>query len=66
MYEKLSSFAQTGGLILFVIAFVLVLIYALAPGNRKRFDRAKRIPLEDDDTDKDDLGKDGHSGGKRD
>jgi cytochrome c oxidase cbb3-type subunit 4 len=60
MYETLASFAQTGGLILFIIAFVLVLIYALAPGNRERFKRAKRIPLEDDDTDKDD-----DSGGKR-
>ncbi|MFC2953650.1 cbb3-type cytochrome c oxidase subunit 3 [Marinicaulis aureus] len=49
MYEKLSSFAQTGGLILFIIAFVLVLIYALAPGNKKKFDEAKRIPLEDEE-----------------
>ncbi len=48
MYEKLASFAQTGGLLLFVLAFVLVLIYALAPGNKKRFDHARRIPLEDE------------------
>lgn len=47
MYEKLSSFAQTGGLVLFVIAFVLVLVYALRPGAKKEFDEAKRIPLED-------------------
>ncbi|WP_375202576.1 cbb3-type cytochrome c oxidase subunit 3 [Hyphococcus sp.] len=49
MYETLSSFAQTGGLILFIIAFVLVLIYALAPGNRERFEHARRIPLEDEE-----------------
>ncbi len=49
MYEKLSSFAQTGGLLLFVFAFVLVLIYALAPGNKKRFEEARRIPLEEED-----------------
>ena len=49
MYETLSSFAQTGGLILFVIAFVLVLIYALAPGNRQRFEHARRIPLQDEE-----------------
>lgn len=51
MYEKLSSFAQTGGLILFIIAFVLVLIYALAPGNKKIFDKARRMPLEDEEND---------------
>lgn len=49
MYETLSQFAQTWGLIIFIIAFVLVLIYALAPANRKKFERARRIPLEDDE-----------------
>ena len=49
MYETLSSFAQTGGLILFVIAFVLVLIYAWEPGKSQRFERARRIPLEDEE-----------------
>ncbi|MFQ5562786.1 MAG: cbb3-type cytochrome c oxidase subunit 3 [Parvularculaceae bacterium] len=51
MYETLSHFAQTAGLLLFILAFVLVLIYALAPGNRKNFERASRIPLEDEDGD---------------
>lgn len=49
MYEALSKFAQTGGLLLFVIAFILVLIYALQPGNRKTFEHARRIPLEDEE-----------------
>jgi len=53
MYEKLAQFAQTWGLILFVIAFVLVLIYALNPRNRKKFDEARRIPLRDDEDDAD-------------
>lgn len=47
MHETLSRIAQTWGLSLFVFAFVLVLIYALAPSNRARFDRASRLPLED-------------------
>lgn len=51
MYEFLSKLAQTGGLVLFVIAFVLILVYALAPGNRKSFDRAAQIPLDDGDSD---------------
>ncbi|MEM9170095.1 MAG: cbb3-type cytochrome c oxidase subunit 3 [Pseudomonadota bacterium] len=49
MYETLSSFAQTGGLLLFVLGFILVLIFALAPRNRQDFDEASRIPLNDDD-----------------
>ena len=49
MYERLAGIAQTWGLILFIIAFVLVLIYALNPRNKKQFDHAKRIPLEDED-----------------
>lgn len=49
MYETLSKFAQTWGLILFVVAFVMVLVYALSPGNRKRFDDAARIPLDEGD-----------------
>jgi cytochrome c oxidase cbb3-type subunit 4 len=48
MYENLASFAQTGGLILFVIAFALVLVYALRPANREEFEAARRIPLEDE------------------
>lgn len=49
MYEALSSFAQTGGLLLFVFAFILVLIYALSPVNKKSFDRARQIPLDDEE-----------------
>ena len=49
MYETLSGIAQTWGLVLFIIAFVLVLIYALNPRNKEKFDHAKRIPLEDED-----------------
>ncbi len=45
MYDFLASFAQTGGLLLFVGAFVLVLVYALAPGNRNRFRRAADAPF---------------------
>lgn len=54
MYEFLSSIAQTWGLLLFILAFILVLIYALNPRNKKKFDDAKNIPLdEEDDVDED-------------
>ncbi len=47
MYEKLSAFAQVWGTGLIVGIFVLVLVYALWPGNRKKFSAAARQPLED-------------------
>ena len=47
MYETLAKFAQTWGLLLFVFAFALMLLYALNPKNRTRFENARRIPLEE-------------------
>ena len=55
MYENLSSFAQTGGLLLFVFAFLLVLVYALAPSKKKEFEKARQIPLNDDDLEGGDM-----------
>jgi len=49
MHETLSYIAQTWGLILFIVAFALVLFYALNPRNKKSFDEAKNIPLEEED-----------------
>lgn len=49
MYETLSHFAQTWGLVLFVIAFALVLVYALNPRNKQKFDEAGKIPLNEKD-----------------
>ncbi|MEL6365988.1 MAG: cbb3-type cytochrome c oxidase subunit 3 [Pseudomonadota bacterium] len=43
MYETLSSFAQTGGLILFVAAFALIVAYALLPNMRETFKRAANL-----------------------
>ena len=47
MYEALSSFAQTGGLVYFVLMFLAALAYALWPNNQETFDRAANSPLED-------------------
>jgi cbb3-type cytochrome oxidase subunit 3 len=51
MHIFLSDLAQTVGTILFVGAFLLVLAYALSPHNRRIFDRAASVPLDDDDED---------------
>lgn len=47
MYEILASFAQTGGLIYFVLMFIGALVYALWPRNQNTFDAAARMPLDD-------------------
>lgn len=51
-YAEVSRFAQTWGLVFLVCVFLGGVIYALWPSNKKRFDRASRMPLEDDDTPK--------------
>ena len=47
-YEDVVGFAATYGLIYFIILFVAVLVYALWPGNKKKFDEAARLPLKED------------------
>ena len=45
-YQAVAEFAQTWGLIYFVVIFAVVLVYALWPSaSQKRFDDAARIPL---------------------
>jgi cytochrome c oxidase cbb3-type subunit 4 len=47
-YKAVAEFAQTWGLIYFVVIFALVLLYALWPSRKKKFDEAARIPLRED------------------
>jgi cytochrome c oxidase cbb3-type subunit 4 len=50
MYEILSSFAQTWGLMLFIVLFGGALVYALWPKNQNRFDVAASTPLSEAET----------------
>jgi len=47
-FEQASLFGQTWGLVLMVILFAGVLVYALRPGARKKFEEAANIPLKED------------------
>lgn len=47
-YMQVAKFAQTWGLVYFVVIFAGVLAYALWPSNRKRFEDAANIPLRED------------------
>jgi cytochrome c oxidase cbb3-type subunit 4 len=47
-YRAFAEFAQTWGLIYFAAIFLVVLVYALWPSRKERFDEAARIPLRED------------------
>ncbi len=47
-YQFLAQFAQTWGLVYFVVIFLLVLAYALWPSRQKQFDESARMPLRED------------------
>ncbi len=47
-YEAMAHFAQTWGMLYFAAIFTLVLLYALWPGNQKKFDETARLAIDDD------------------
>jgi cytochrome c oxidase cbb3-type subunit 4 len=47
-YKAVAEFAQTWGLVYFVVIFAAVLLYALWPSRKQQFDEAARIPLRED------------------
>ena len=47
-YEWFARFAQSAGLVYFVVLFMAVLGYVLWPKNAKKFDEAARMPLRED------------------
>jgi cytochrome c oxidase cbb3-type subunit 4 len=48
-FERVQAFAGIWGLIFFLVLFLAVLAYVFWPGNKRKFDKAARRPLEDDD-----------------
>ena len=48
-HETLVAFAKSWGLFYLIVFFAVVVIYALWPSNRKRFDRAKKSILDKED-----------------
>ncbi len=51
MYEQLYEIAGTWGLLFLLVLFIAAFGYALWPGNKRKFDRAKQVPLEDEGPD---------------
>ncbi len=48
-YEDVLAFAQSWGAVYFTAMFAVVLVYAFWPRNQQGFQRAKYIPLDDED-----------------
>ena len=48
-YTAATVLSQTVVLILFFALFVGIVVYVFWPGNKKKFDEAAQLPLEDDD-----------------
>jgi len=47
-YAFLAIIADTWGIAAFMMGFALVFVYALMPSKRATFDKAARMPLEED------------------
>ena len=47
-YQDVSHFAQTWGLVYLIILFIGMLIYALRPSAKKKFEDAAMIPFKED------------------
>tara|TARA_X000001316_G_scaffold6901_1_gene1704 strand:- start:429 stop:578 length:150 start_codon:yes stop_codon:yes gene_type:complete len=47
-YETIAAFSKTWGLVYLVVLFVGVLVYALRPGAKKKFQDAAQIPFKED------------------
>ena len=48
-FDQVLEFAQSWGAVYFTLMFAVVLIYAFWPKNQPAFQRAKSIPLDDEE-----------------
>ncbi|HWK37381.1 MAG TPA: cbb3-type cytochrome c oxidase subunit 3 [Hyphomicrobium sp.] len=48
-YQSATVLSQTVALILFIALFLGIIAYVFWPGNKKKFDEAAQLPLEDKD-----------------
>ena len=47
-YATIAAFAKSWGLVYLMVLFAGVLVYALWPRNKAKFDNAAQIPLKED------------------
>jgi len=47
-YTAVAHFAQSWGLIYFFAVFVVVVLFVMRPSRKERYERAARLPLNED------------------
>ena len=45
-YETIATLSQVASLLMFIATFLVVVVYALWPGNKPRFEEAQRRALD--------------------
>ena len=45
-YETIATLSQVASLLMFIATFLVVVVYALLPGNKPRFEEAQRRALD--------------------
>ncbi len=48
-YQAAAEFSRSWGLVFLMVLFAGVLVYALWPANKRLFDHAARLPLNEED-----------------
>lgn len=48
-YDAIADASSMLGLVFFIMMFAVILFWALRPKNKREFDKAARIPLEEPD-----------------
>ncbi|MCC7253848.1 cbb3-type cytochrome c oxidase subunit 3 [Hyphomicrobium sp.] len=48
-YQDIAGWSQIIAMVIFGVVMAGVLVYALRPGNKAKFDAAAKLPLENDD-----------------
>ena len=56
-YQAATVLSQIVALILFIALFAAVVFYVFWPGNKKKFEEAAQLPLENDSDDEPDGGR---------
>ena len=47
-YDQIAHLIKIGGTVFFFLAFMVVLLYVFLPSNKKKFNQAAFLPLEDE------------------
>ncbi|MFA5898534.1 MAG: cbb3-type cytochrome c oxidase subunit 3 [Hyphomicrobium sp.] len=56
-YHSATALSQIVALILFISLFVAIIVYVFWPGNKKKFDEAAQVPLDDNNDEPEEDGR---------